>query len=255
MGVGERLRGGEALEDQTTNTTQKRLRVLGDDEIQALYGRPHFTDAERLEYFALSLTEKAALEQLHAIKSRLYFIVQLGYFKSHHMFFVFDLSEVAEDARYVQGQHFPDFQLDDLDLTKVTRLRQQGLILDLFRYRICDAEQRQALAAKACQAATVSAKPIYIFRELIHFLAEQRIVAPGYTLMQDTVGQALTHEQDRLTTILSQYLSSSDAENLNRLLEDSPGLYEITQLKREPRDFSASEIKREIWRGERRRGP
>jgi TnpA family transposase len=238
------------LEDQTTNTTQKRLRILGDDEIQTLYGRPHFTDDERLEYFVLSPTEKAALEQLHSIKSRIYFILQLGYFKSHHLFFVFDLPEVEEDARYVQTQYFPNFQLDDLDITKVTRLRQQSLILKLFRYRTCDAAQREALAAKARQAATVSAKPIYIFRELMHYLAEQRIVAPGYTLMQDTVGQALTHEQDRLTAILSQYLSASDVANLHRLLEDSPGLYEITQLKREPRDFSANEIKREIRRGE-----
>ena len=180
----------------------------------------------------------------------MYFILQLGYFKSHHMFFVFDLPEVEEDTRYVQGQYFPDFQLGDLDVTKVTRLRQQGLILNLFSYHSCDAEQRQALAEKARQAATVSAKPIYIFRELMHYMAEQRIVAPGYTLMQGTVGQALTHEQERLTTILSRYLSPSDVENLNRLLEDSPGLYEITRPKREPRDFSASEIKREIRRGE-----
>jgi hypothetical protein len=150
-GVGKRLRGGWTLEDQTTNTTQKRLRILGDDEIQALYGRPHFTDDERLEYFALSATERATLEQqIHSIKSRVYFILQLGYFKSHYLFFVFDLPEVEEDARYVQGQYFPDFQLSDLDITKVTRLRQQSLILGLFRYRICDAEQRQALAAKAC---------------------------------------------------------------------------------------------------------
>jgi hypothetical protein len=74
------------LEGHTTNTTQKRLRILGDDEIQALYGRPRFTDDERLEYFALSPTEKAMLEQLHSIKSQIYFILQLGYFKAHHMF-------------------------------------------------------------------------------------------------------------------------------------------------------------------------
>ena len=238
------------MEDHTTNTTQKRLRILGDDEIQALYGRPHFTDDERLEYFALSPTERAMLEQLHSIKSRIYCILQLGYFKSHHMFFVFDLPDVEEEARYVQGQYFPDFQLDDLDITKVTRLRQQSVILKLFRYRPCDVEQRQALAAKAQQAATVSAKPIYIFRELMHYLAEQRIVAPGYTLMQDTIGQALTHEQERLTTILSQHLSVSDIENLHRLVDESPGLYGITQLKREPKNFSASEIRREIRRGE-----
>jgi len=237
------------MQDQATNTTQKRLRILGDDEIEALYGRPHFTDDKRLEYFALAPTEKATLEQLHSIKSRIYFILQLGYFKSHRLFFVFDLPEVEEDARYIQGQYFPNFQLDDLDITKVTRLRQQGIILGLCNYRSCDAEQRQALAAKARQAAMVSAKPIYVFRELMHYMTEQRVVVPGYTLMQDTVGQALTHEQERLSTIASHYLSPSDVENLHHLLEDSPGLYEITQLKREPRDFSASEIKREIQRG------
>ena len=83
------------MPDQVTNTMQKRPRILGDDEIEALYGRPHFTDDERLEYFALSPTEKAALEQLHSIKSRIYFILQIGYFKSHHMFFVFGLPEVG----------------------------------------------------------------------------------------------------------------------------------------------------------------
>ena len=59
----------------------------------------------------------------------------------------------------------------------------------------------------------VSAKPMYIFRELMHYLAEHRIVLPGYTLLQDTVGQALTHEQERLTTILSHYLSPADVEH------------------------------------------
>jgi len=109
------------------------------------------------------------------------------------------------------------------------------------------------LSEKASQAAKVSSKPIYVFRELMHYLEDQRLVMPGYTSMQDTIGQALTHEQDRLATILSHYLSGSDQENLNQLLEGSPGLYEITQLKREPKDFSASEIKREIQRGDQLR--
>ena len=76
------------MESQTSNTPQRRLRILGDGEIEAMYGLPHFTDEERLEYFALSPTEKAALEPLHSIPSRIYGILQLGYFKSHHMFFV-----------------------------------------------------------------------------------------------------------------------------------------------------------------------
>ena len=232
------------------NTTGVRLKILGDDEIEALYGRPHFTDDERLEYFALAPTEKAVLEQLHSTKSRMYFILQLGYFKSHHMFFVFDLPDVEEDAQFVQGHYFPDCHLDDLAITKVTRLRQQRMILDLFRYCTCDAEQRQALAQKAQQVAKISAKPIFVFRELMHYLKEQRIVAPGYSFLQDTVSQALTHEQERLAAVISHRLDRSHRETLDRLLEDAPGLYEITQLRREPKDFSASEIQREIRRGE-----
>ena len=107
------------------NTTQKRLRILGDDEIEAIYGRPRFTHEERVEYFSLSPTELAALEQLHSIKSRIYYILQLGYFKARQMFFVFELQEVSEDARYIIEQYFPDFQSSDVEITdrKVCTIR------------------------------------------------------------------------------------------------------------------------------------
>ena len=49
------------------NTTPKRLRILGDDEIDILYGRPRFTHEERMEYFTLLREEKAVLEQLHSL--------------------------------------------------------------------------------------------------------------------------------------------------------------------------------------------
>ncbi len=68
---------------QTLSISLRRLRILGEEEIDALYGFPHFTDEERLEYFSLAPPEKAVLEQFHSIKSRLSFILQLGYFKSY----------------------------------------------------------------------------------------------------------------------------------------------------------------------------
>src|SRR5512142_100118 len=92
---------------QSGNTTQKRLRILRDDEIDALYGRPRFTPEEREEYFALSSAETAALEQSHSLKSRIYAILQLGYFKARQMFFALDPAEIAEDARFIQGRYFP----------------------------------------------------------------------------------------------------------------------------------------------------
>ena len=47
---------------------------------------------------------------------------------------------------------------------------------------------------------------------------------------------------------MRNHLDGSDIEALKHLLSDSQGLYEITLLKREPKDFSLSEIKREIHR-------
>ncbi len=137
------------------NTLQKRLNILGEDEIEALYGRPRFTHEERIEYFSLSPTERSVLAQLHSIKSQLCFVLQLGYFKARHQFFTFSLHEVAEDAKYVQAQYFPSHQVADLTIAKVTRIKQQGMILELLNYRYCDTQERQTLQAKARQAARI----------------------------------------------------------------------------------------------------
>jgi Domain of unknown function (DUF4158) len=117
---------------QARPTRQKRLHILSDDEREALYGRPHFTPEERLEYFTLSPGEKAAFEPFHSIKSRIYGILQLGYFKARQMFFAFSPHDVAEDSRYIQERYFPHVPCPDVAPTKVTRLKQQHVILALY---------------------------------------------------------------------------------------------------------------------------
>ena len=230
-----------------------RLRILSDDEIDALYGRPRFTQEERNEYFTLSAQERATLGQLHSLKSRVFFILQLGYFKARRMFFVFGLRDVVEDVAHIRERYFPDFNDADPEIAKGTRLKQQQLILGLCNCRDANAATQGRLEARARQAATVCGKPGYIFRELMHYLAEQRVVAPGYSAMQDIVGGALAYEQRRLAGIADDEVDPSAKEALKRLLEDTQGLHEITLLKRDPRDFSNHEIRREVQRGEQTR--
>lgn len=238
------------MAEQTAAPTQKRLQILGDDELENLYGLPHFTAEEQSEYFTLSPRETAALKQLHSIKSRIYFILQLGYFKARHLFFIFRFSAVFADALYIQTRYFPQFELIEFEPTKVTRLKHQRIILDLCDYRSCGEVERQALISKAQQAIRVCGKPIYIFRELVHYLEEQRLVSPRYSFMQDVVSQTIVHEQKRLKTLVKCHLTEADVVALSHLLEDTPGLYEITQLKREPKNFSLGEVKREIGRSD-----
>ena len=68
----------------------------------------------------------------------------------------------------------------------------------------------------------MSAKPVYIFRELLHHLDEHRIVAPSYSFLQELVSKALTAEQHRVTTIVRRALTVADTEALEHLLEEGP---------------------------------
>jgi hypothetical protein len=106
------------------------------------------------------------------------------------------------------------------------------------------------LEARARLAARVCGKSIYIFRELLRFfarclvgegsvnwrccpavapdfgrsfLAEQRIVAPGYTAMQDLVGGVLAHEQRRLAEMVHDQIDPPAKKALKRLLDDTQG--------------------------------
>lgn len=168
---------------------------------------------------------------LHSFKSKVYFVLQLGYFTAKHLFFTFELHEVKEDLQYVLKQHFNDRKMVDWStIHKSTRFKQQ-LILERFNYRSCSSEERKQIEKKAYHAVTISGKPIFIFREIMNYLNEKRIVVPGYSFIQETVSQAITFEQNRLTAIMQNHLKQPDIQALKALLEDAQGLYEITLLK------------------------
>lgn len=238
------------MDIEKNKTNQNRLRILSEEEIKIIYEKPNFTYEDRCSYFSLSQPEKELLHTLRSVKSKAYFVLQLGYFKAKQLFCTFDLQEVGEDLQFVLTEYFNNSNLDDLSsIDKSTKLKQQQLILELFNYHSCGPEERRKLEEKARKAATFCSKPIYIFREIMNYLSEHRIVVPVYSFMQDMIGQAITHEQNRLITLMQDHLKQTDIKALNRLLEDSSGLYEITLLKHEPKDFSATEIKREMERG------
>lgn len=239
------------MDVETLTSPGRRLKILTTDEIDGLYGRPTFTPDERVAYFTLALPEQEALEAFRTVKAQVAFVVQLGYFKAKHVFVAWDLAEPHADLAYVCATYFPTTTLEDRrPLNKRTRLKQQRLILSLCHYQPWNAAARGDLAVKAQRAARVSVKPVYIFRELLQSLEEHRIVIPGYSVLQDLVSTALTAEHHRVTTIVRSVLTEADTEAFTQLLEEGPGLYTLTQLKRAPKDFSAGAMKQERQRGE-----
>ena len=64
-------------------------------------------------------------------------------------------------------------------LSKPTRLEQQQVVFRLFGCRLCDTAAKSELEQKAKRVAMLSTQPIFILREVLQYLTNQRIVAPG----------------------------------------------------------------------------
>lgn len=230
-------------------TDSRRLSILSTGEIDALFGLPNFSEDDRRLYFDLSASEREAVEAVHTTAVAVNLILQLGYFKAKRQFFVYELNDALEDLRYVAALYFPKMDFAAIKpLSKPTRLEQQRIILHLFDYHLCDSANKIELENKAARIATISTHPVYILRESLQYLASQRWVVPGYTFLQDMVSRVVTAERRRITAILQKTLPEVAAQRLHDLLVADEGMYRISALKHEPRDFSYKELQREVDR-------
>jgi len=87
--------------------TQRRLHILDDEDVEALYGRPCFSVDARAENFTLEPAEVALPRSLRGVSSHVAFLLQLGYFKAKQLFLPVPFDEVAEDVAYLLARYFP----------------------------------------------------------------------------------------------------------------------------------------------------
>lgn len=225
-----------------------RLSLLSARELDDLYGLPRFSADDRLLYFDLSLPEQAAVDA-YTPPVAAHFVLQLGYFKAKRQFFSYTLDAVADDLHYVLERYFSELPVDGCRLpSRPTRGAQQRQILDLFKYRLCDKSLKTKLESKALSIAARSTQPLYILRETLQHLAQERVVLPIYSYLQDMVGRVVAQERQRVTQLLQRLLTPDTERHLGALLHADQNIYRISALKREPKDFSYKELRREVER-------
>ena len=226
-----------------------RLSILTLQEVDDLYGLPCFTEDDRRFYFDLSPAERELVDSVFTISVSVHLVLQLGYFKAKRQFFVYALEAVADDLEHILRRYFPARRLAEIKrISKPTRLEQQRVILKLFDYGLCTAAAKTELERKAQRVAMLSAQPVFILREVLQYLGHQRVVAPGYTYLQDMIGQTVAGELLRITRLLGEALKPEVERQLEALLEADEGMYRISLLKHEPKDFSYGELRQEVER-------
>ncbi len=226
--------------------TNKRRYILSQSEISELYCLPRLNNIQREQSFSLADEELRAVSQQSSLSSKVYFILLLGYFREKPVIGQFCFRDVKDDLKHVVNRYFPDQKLPrkDPSQSQVYYLRKK--LLGMLHYRNLDGDIKPNLEAYLADIATICVEPRYLFDECLAFFARERIALPRYTVIQDLVSRILTTEYQRIKTILADCLREKTKQRLIDLLSSSDSITRLGRLKRPAKDFSISEIKREI---------
>lgn len=229
------------------STTTKRLTILNDSEIEAIYALPQFNPAERAEYFYLDDAAQSAVDKLRRFDTKVYFILSLGYFRARPTMRHFHFKNVQDDLAYVCETYFPGKKCPrgKLPATTKTTLFKKVLAVTGF----CSLDQRKhksKLLARIRDTATICVDPPYVFDECLAYCRQNHIALPGYTTLQDMVSDVLVEERERIERTMNRSLSELTRARLRKILDTKGVISHLAQIKSVAKDFSESEISREL---------
>ncbi len=98
-----------------------RLQILTPEEYELLWGFPCFTQTDRDLFFTLTARHRQVLERLRSVRTKVHFLLHLGYFRARQRFFRFELEAVSNDVGYLRRRHFNNQAVADLKVSDHTR--------------------------------------------------------------------------------------------------------------------------------------
>lgn len=227
----------------------KRLTILSKKEIKEIYSLPIFSYEERCKYFTIKPLEKEELDNLYSLTSKIYFLLQLGYFKAKKMFFKYSIEEIEDDIKYIAQYYFKEENISlfsEKELSRTTKWNIHSSILKIYKYKVSTQNVCENLQEKSLKLVKIYSKPIYIFRALITYLENNKIVIPGYSTLQDIIANAINTENERLKLLVSENINDKIKSALNDLLSVNNNIQKLTSIKKEPRNFKYKEITTEV---------
>ncbi len=223
------------------------LHILEAEEIAHIYALPDFTPDERVLFFMLSTSERIQVNNLRGISSKVYFILQLGYFKAKHLFFTFDFEDRLVDTAFILAKYFPAFDSKKLvNISRPTRQNQQQLICTLLEYQPFSQHFEQQLMQKAAMLAKRHNHAVYLLRSLLQYFHTQRVIIPAYSFLQrEVVSRTIREEHIRLEQFIEAHMSAAQKRLVDGLLEKpKDDMHPFTLQQKEPSTFDYYQIRR-----------
>ena len=227
-------------------TSLKRLYLLSKAEIDDLYARPEFNTDEREIYFTLNSIEQDVLAKYSNTKTRVFFILQLGYFKAKNQFFTFSFEEVRDDVNYILSQLFSKTGLAlSGRISREYISLQKRAILQFFDYRDWVEEQKLIVEAHLGELLKYYPHCQEAFCQLLIYFENKKIVIPSYRTLQDMFTKAFANEATRLGKHIS-LIPKSQQDKLSGLIQRDDGITKLNVIRADQKDFLYTAFKAEV---------
>lgn len=223
----------------------KRLSILTDDEYKALYNRPAFSTHEREHFFSLSKPEWKLIEKLNFDNS-VYFILQMGYFQAKSQFFNVTVKSVFDDIKFITENVLSRQKTVVNFPSRNSRTKIKNMILEFLKYVDSISVAKSECKEKLKTVLQRLHNPSAIFKELLHFLSQKRIMLPAYTTMQEIISNAIVLEENRIKNKMQDGLPKHIIKDLLSLLTIEGDFYKLTDLKHDLRNFNYGQITDEV---------
>lgn len=228
-------------------STEKRIHILSDSEINELYAIPNFNHSDREDYFSLDSETRRLISSLRRYETKIYFILLLGYFRSRPIIFNFTFSQVKDDFEFVHKKYFANKRIYLSDLSGTTKTKLVKKLLNYTGFSLFQSKtHRKSLLDRLYDVAKINIEPRYVFDECIAYFGQNNITLAGYTTLQDLISNVLTSERARIEEILDAGISDESRSTLLKLLELNSTFTDLAKLKQMTKDFSVNEINREL---------
>jgi len=223
-----------------------RLKILSGDDFNNLYAIPGLEKEDRTYLFDLDEADHAYLETLTDTSCKIDYVLQLEYFRLSQYFFSFTFQGVRQDVWYIIETYFPESKFPKKSISKHFKYQNRKAVLQKYEMSLYTSKFKQKLERYSKDLAKQHVVPKYIFDSLLDFCHQNKVVRPGYSILQDIVSQALENEKKRLSNRLYALMDKPLREQLNKLLEKEDNYYQLTVIKKDQKDFATSEIKNTV---------
>ncbi len=225
---------------------KNRFALLSPAEIEELYTRPRLNDEQRQYFFTLSEADYTAINTYRNKKSRIYFILQLGYFRAGKQFYDFQFEDVETDFAYVVSMYFEsDLELMAGKIARNTSVKQKLDILRLEGYEQWSTMLLPKIEAHTIQLMRYFPKGDDTLRELLGYFEKHRIILPSYRTLQDLFTRCSSEENKRLNEIIAT-LPTEIKQQLSDIIKNDDGISKLGLIRSDQKNFQYTAIKREV---------